>query len=123
MKAIIPLVVIAACAPLTNPAPGPLATSRATLAVGETTTIGGIGFRIIEVIEDSRCPPVVQCVWQGRVVVLVEQQMRGPLRHRIELGKPVAVPGGTLTLTDVEPPPLSGRRPDYRLTLTFTNAN
>ncbi len=42
------------------------------LAVGDSVTVGGVGTLVMtfeRVASDSRCPPDVQCVWQGEVTV------------------------------------------------------
>lgn len=68
-------------------APGPSATGPSNvgpglgeafdLKVGETATIGSEGFssglsvELTEIVEDSRCPSDVTCVWAGRAIVRV----------------------------------------------------
>ena len=43
--------------------------ARVTLKVGEKTSILGVTIQVSELVEDSRCPADVQCVWAGRVKV------------------------------------------------------
>ncbi|HET6732768.1 hypothetical protein [Mycobacterium sp.] len=53
-----------------------------SLTGGEEATIGGekLRLRFTEVLEDSRCPTQVECVWTGqaRIAVLVQPQGREP---------------------------------------------
>ncbi|MDC7995093.1 hypothetical protein [Altibacter sp. HG106] len=44
------------------------------IPLGNTTTIQGISLTFLEVLEDSRCPEDVTCVWAGRARVLVRVQ-------------------------------------------------
>eukprot|EP00657_Telonema_sp_P-1_P004455 TRINITY_DN20311_c0_g1_i1.p1 TRINITY_DN20311_c0_g1~~TRINITY_DN20311_c0_g1_i1.p1 ORF type:complete len:118 (-),score=31.44 TRINITY_DN20311_c0_g1_i1:150-503(-) len=39
---------------------------------GETITLDGIKIKFAEVLEDSRCPTNVNCIWAGRAKVKVE---------------------------------------------------
>ncbi len=39
------------------------------IALGETVVVEGISIEFIEVLEDSRCPTDVVCVWAGRARV------------------------------------------------------
>jgi hypothetical protein len=53
-----------------NAAPG----QEFTLATGQQANITGENFTITfkEVIEDSRCPKNVTCIWEGRVSAILE---------------------------------------------------
>ena len=42
------------------------------LALGDTADRDGHAVRFAEVVEDSRCPEDVQCVWAGRAKIRVE---------------------------------------------------
>lgn len=46
---------------------------RFTLGVGQSASIADTGFQITytELIDDSRCPPEVTCVWEGDAVIAV----------------------------------------------------
>ena len=118
MKLIIllPLLALAACAtaPDSDIANGP------TAPIGETANLDGITVRPLELVEDSRCPASVQCVWAGRVRIRAD--VSGTGTRELTLGEPAAVSGGTLTLVDVRP----GKRTpgtipsrDYQFTFTF----
>ena len=110
------LLALAACAtvPERDFANGP------TAPLGEIANLVGITVRPLEVIEDSRCPSSVQCVWAGRVRIRAD--VNGTETRELTLGDPTAVSGGTLTLVDVRP----GKRApgtipsrDYQFTFTF----
>ena len=59
----------------------------------------GFSVRPLEVVEDSRCPANVRCVWAGRIVVRSEV-IGGSWRRTLdlELGKPQQIADGALTL-------------------------
>ena len=110
------LMALASCAtvPKKTYANGP------TAAIGETANLEGVTVRPITVIEDSRCPALVRCVWAGRVRISAE--VSGTGSRELTLGEPAAVSGGTLTLVDVRP----GKRTpeaipsrDYQFTFRF----
>lgn len=47
------------------------------VALGETVLIKGIAIKFLEVLEDSRCPTGVTCIWAGRAIVNVEVANNG----------------------------------------------
>jgi hypothetical protein len=53
-----------------------------SLAGGQEATISGenLRMRFTEVLEDSRCPTQVECVWTGqaRIAIVIQLQGRGP---------------------------------------------
>ena len=61
------VLLLGACQNSRSPAPSQdvAATSEVTLKVGETTVVNNIEIRFGAVLEDSRCPEDVQCVWAG----------------------------------------------------------
>ena len=70
--------------------------------LGEAVQIGDVRVRPLEVLEDSRCPLDVTCVWDGRIRVRVA--VGGAGEPVMELNQPVPVPGGAhLTLVAVAP--------------------
>ena len=110
------LLALSACAsvPEKDYANGP------TAPLGEVANVNGVGVRPLEVIEDSRCPASVQCVWAGRVRIRAE--ISGDGTRELTLGEPVALSGGSLTLVDVRPGKRApGTMPsrDYQFTFTF----
>ncbi len=95
----------------------------ATLARGETVAVKGAGATVhfVDVIEDSRCPRDVACIWAGQVKVRLE--IRGHARSAsVELlaGGSSSTGGLRVTLLDVAPPPARDRKiapQEYRVTL------
>ena len=75
----------------------------------------GLELRFEEVLEDSRCPPGMVCVWAGRVRIRVSLQKSGSTIGGAELStmdtaqeKVPTVEGYTLTLAGVDPAAKSG---------------
>ena len=73
--------------------------------LGATARLGDVAVRPIAVVEDSRCPRDVQCVWAGRL------RLRAAIsgvagEAELTLGEPFALPaGGTITLAAAAPEP------------------
>jgi len=119
MKAIAPLaaLMLAACAtvPPTNAQP--------TAALGQIAYVNGLKVRPLKVVEDSRCPIKVQCVWAGRIVVRSEISGGSWRQTRdLELGKAQQIADGTLMLIAVSPEKAAGSATDlraYRFTFDF----
>lgn len=91
--------------------------------LGQTVSVSGPTVRPLAVIEDSRCPRDVVCVWAGRVVIRAEVGTgRGKREMALTLGQPVQVADGKLTLRLVTPATHS-RTPidpaNYRFTFEF----
>ena len=119
MKAAVALIALA----LSGCATIPPAHAGPTAGLGEIAYTNGIRVRPIEVVEDSRCPALVQCVWAGRIVVRSEV-MGGSWSRTLdlELGKPQQVADGGLTLIVVAPGTMPGAKVDprsYRFTFDF----
>ena len=83
----------AAGPPAQRPAP-----AVATAPLGGTARLGGVAVRPLALIEDSRCPPDVTCIWAGRL--RLKAAVSGVAGEaELVLGTPFALPGGgTLTL-------------------------
>ncbi len=110
------MLAVAACAT----APGRDYANGPTAALNEIASLEGITVRPLAVIEDSRCPAQVQCVWAGRV--RIRAIIGGTDTRELSLGEPVAVSGGTVTLVDVRPgkrTPEAVASRDYRFTFRF----
>jgi len=62
---------------------------ESSLRVGQSVTINEeeLEIRFVEVVEDSRCPRDVTCVWEGKVSCIVEITHRESL-HRVVLIQP-----------------------------------
>ena len=67
------------CEEETGPITGAGLGEEFKLAIGEEAVITGEGLRLVfeEVIEDSRCPKNVECVWAGRARYAVEFTLDG----------------------------------------------
>jgi|SRR5688500_4596870 hypothetical protein len=91
---------LAACATVPAASAG-----EAAAGLGQVVTVDGLKVRPIELLEDSRCAVSVQCVWAGRVRVLVEVSRSDGARQQRELtlGEPQNIDWGWLTLTQVVP--------------------
>ena len=101
---LVPLLALTACAtvPPSNAAGGSSGLRWARL--GEAVSVDGPTVTPLRLVEDSRCPQGVQCVWAGRVVVsatISTPTMK--LNRDLTLGEPFALADGTLTLADVRP--------------------
>jgi hypothetical protein len=118
------LSVLAACA-ASAPASNPDYTVG--LVKGQRSVISSEQLSLeLSSVEDSRCPPKVQCVQAGQVTVTVRLQRAGEASELVTLGMPgtAARPGEAralgyrLTLQDVSPRP-AGDAADatYRATL------
>jgi len=89
---------LTACATVPPTSAGPIA------GLGQVAILNELKIRPIEVVEDSRCPTQVQCVWAGRLVV--RARMNGPGWTQIrdfELGVAQAVDQYRVTLIAAEP--------------------
>ena len=109
---------------LTGCATVPPASAGPTAGLGQVATVNGIRIRPIEVVEDSRCPALVRCVWEGRLVVRARMNGSGWTQIRdFELGVPQAVDWNRVTLIAAEPPKAAPGEIDprsYRFTFTAT---
>ncbi|MCC7306376.1 MAG: hypothetical protein IT173_02325 [Acidobacteria bacterium] len=72
----------------------------------KTTKTGGVTVKFLELIEDSRCPVDVNCVWAGVARIKVALT-RGGKTSEAELNtmdkKSADFQGYTVTLTDLQP--------------------
>ncbi len=89
--------------------------------LNETIRLGDLTIKPLEVIEDSRCPVDVDCVWSGRLVMRAEVAgVSSPAT--ISSLEPLALPGGgSLVLASVWPPNYhqgGGAREPYRFGFT-----
>ncbi len=91
----------------TTPATPTSATVEA--GVGKSATALGVGIFPLEVLEDSRCPLDVECVWAGRVRVSVRiHSALGDSTMTFTPNTPITTEAETITLLDVKPEPLAG---------------
>ena len=107
----------------------PPASAGPTAGLGQIAEAGGARIRPIQVIEDSRCPTDVVCVWAGRLVLLAEVNYRGgseAYRGNLTLGQPLRLGSETVTLVSAEPGTLAGKPIDagaYFFTFTYSGTN
>ena len=80
------------------------------LKVGEIGQVAGeeVQFVITDVIEDSRCPASVQCIWEGQVVTTVQVEIagnavQGSLTYRAGQTEYLDVDGYRIEITQVSP--------------------
>jgi hypothetical protein len=100
-------------------APAEAKTATRVAALGQTVRLGPIAVKPIRVVEDSRCPRLVTCVWRGRVRLTI---IAGGERLTIDDGVPVNVAKGRLTLVDAVPLSQRGEVPSpgaYRFKFRF----
>jgi hypothetical protein len=102
------LILFAACASLGN--------ARAE-AAAQSATVGPdrVQIRFDRVVSDSRCPKDVQCIQAGEAVVRIVVSLSGGTANELELntrrdGNSTIVGKYVLTLTALEPVPVSTRR-------------
>ncbi|ANU07853.1 hypothetical protein [Paraurantiacibacter namhicola] len=86
--------------------------------LGEVAVLDGLSIAPIEVIEDSRCPEGVECVWAGRLVVSAQltDSTGGELRE-IALGETFEARGRSIEFFSARPKAEEGLKPlteDYR---------
>ena len=133
MKALPLFLALAACAAVPPPPPVPFA------AIGQSAVVGGLVIRPLALLEDSRCPASVQCVWAGQVRIraaIAPQRLALPVgpdapavmvgrEIDMTLGVPVVEFGRTVELSAVAPPVAVPGRIDhgaYRFTFTVSDA-
>ena len=115
---------LAGCATVAPGAPPP-DPALTWLRLGQTAPVDGPQITPLSLIEDSRCPAQVSCVWAGQVRVTVRVPNGGGGSKVVEVAsrRPVPVADGTLELVEVRPtrrteaaiPP-----GDYRLGFRFS---
>jgi hypothetical protein len=90
------------------------------LAVGGTGGVENLLIEPLSILEDSRCPIGVQCVWAGRIVAQVKFTIGDTFDNRsIALGETVSFGEYLITLAAVSPEKTEGQQindEDYRLT-------
>ncbi|HIG74791.1 MAG TPA: hypothetical protein EYQ24_09530 [Bacteroidetes bacterium] len=99
--ALIPLVVLLAAAGCNGTKTTAPAETSSTISVdepfrlglGETVEIEGQALRFVDVVEDSRCPVDVACVWEGRAKV----QLAASLADGEESRQVLTLPYGSMT--------------------------
>jgi hypothetical protein len=99
-------------APTTPPAPEEApGTTQVEARVGVRIDPLGVGIEVQSVLEDSRCPVDVQCVWAGTVrlaTILYTDMGDGSAPQDFTLGEPITTETHELELIDVRPPARAG---------------
>lgn len=89
----------------------------------ETVRVDGPRVTPLAVIEDSRCPKGVQCVWAGRLRLSVRIDLgKSKETRELTLGQPQHVADGSLELVEATPYPVAETRTDakfYRFGFRF----
>ena len=94
---LLPLLCLACATPPAEPAT-PSGRAEVSARLGETVRLGRLAITPLQVVEDSRCPVGVQCVWAGRLRLSVRLDTSP---WELELNGPCAP--GSVGLTGVEP--------------------
>lgn len=82
--------------------------ARISLQIGATVQRADFAFTLEKIIEDSRCPVDVSCVWAGRVRVAASHYSGSGDKYIIKtfnLGVPVIIGKDEITLVQVTPAP------------------
>jgi len=53
--------------------------------LGEQVKLGDVSIKFLQVLEDSRCPKDVTCIWAGQAIILVEITELGKESRQVEL--------------------------------------
>lgn len=103
--------------------PGAQSKDPANARIGESVYVDGPIVKPLEVIEDSRCPKDVACVWAGRVrVKMLWMRADGPRTFILSTEGPTPIADGTMTLSNVRPERRKNGKvdsDDYRFSLSF----
>ncbi len=100
----------AACPETSDGESGIVSGTKVTVMVKLGKSVEALGETIepLKVVQDSRCPRDVQCIWAGTVQLEVQVLGgMGPGTLTLELGKPGTTEVNEITLTDVKPAPKS----------------
>ena len=105
-------------------------TGEVKLRVAQEKTAPGTGIKIrfLSVVEDSRCPEGVNCIWAGVAKIKIQLRKTGKPAKEFELNtnqldKFITFEGHTIKLAAVTPYPKSGTAINasaYSATLTIT---
>ena len=113
------VVLLAGCASTPSPHTDGIARAR----FGETAYVDGPRVTPLAIVEDSRCPHGVRCVWAGRLRITARIDLgSGSQTRELTLHKPEAVADGTLELVEATPYPTRDRvieGTDYRFGFRF----
>lgn len=111
--------------PVTPTPAGSTQSGSGTLALGQSSVVGGATLKPISIVEDSRCPVGVQCIQAGTVrVSMTVTANGGSTTQTFGLGKPLIARGERITLTSVTPAKstTAAASADYRFTFSVAPA-
>ncbi len=99
---------VAACTVVPSPSKAPPAPESSAIGIGQSVRTGAVIVTPISVVEDSRCPARVTCVWAGRLVVRTRiEGGNGPDTWQdtadLRLGESFGTHGSVTTLIAAEP--------------------
>lgn len=93
--------------------------------LGESVSALGLTITPLEVLEDSRCPQGVQCVWEGTVRLRANVTSSAGMEEKVlVLNNYIAVGELNVVLAGVSPAPKEGvtiAPSDYRFTILITS--
>lgn len=118
-------VTLVACQSTSAPAPQAASLNQEVqLAPGEQAAYQqqALSVEFVRVVEDSRCPSDVTCVWAGEVKVQLSTRINAAeaVQHEITAGQQATVGDFRLVVVKVQPEPISTRQispEEYRVTL------
>lgn len=118
-------VTLVACQSTSAPAPQAASLNQEIqLAPGEQAAYQqqGLSVEFVRVVDDSRCPSDVTCVWAGEVKVQLSTRVNSAeaVQHEITAGQQATVGELRLAVVKVQPDPISTRQispEEYRVTL------
>ena len=121
---------LAACRSAGAPAPRVASLSEEIqLAPSEQVVFGqSLNVQFIRVVEDSRCPSDVTCVWAGEVKIEVSTRIDDAAaeRHEVTSSEPATVGAFRIVVVQVQPEKISTRPiapEEYRVTLKVQPAS
>ncbi len=87
-----------------------LAKNDVVLSVGQNIKVGTLSITLDSIVEDSRCPSDVQCIWAGQVVVKLSllNGMKSELVKSSLNQDPYLFDNYSIKIVSVEPIPKSG---------------
>ena len=104
--------------------PVPQVSTATTAHINQKVSNSGIRITPLRVIEDSRCPSDVECIWAGTVKLLVKLEALGKGKTdevELTLGTTTTFSDRKLTFTKVTPYPVSNKQileKDYEFTFS-----
>jgi hypothetical protein len=106
-----------------KPKPKPETATEGSVGVGETKNINGVSVTLNKIVEDSRCPSDVQCIWAGRLVANVTLETGGNT-ETLDLASDTPKAFGTflVSITNISPEKLSSNpSASYKITFKVEN--